>query len=60
MELGGEHYQGTWSETDDGIVLNFDDGANSVAYGTIIYEQHNNYLELRFEGVDAVFGYVKK
>ncbi|MBQ2153112.1 MAG: hypothetical protein II440_06655 [Clostridia bacterium] len=60
MELGGEHYQGTWSENDDGIVLNFDDEANSVAYGTIIYEQHNNYLEIEFEGVDSVFGYVKK
>ena len=60
MKMDGVEYNGRWSETDDGIVLNFDDGANSVAYGTIIYEQHNNYLELRFEGVDAVFGYVKK
>ena len=59
MKLSGEEYNGKWSETDDGIVLHFDDESNSVAYGAIVYGQHTNYLEIRFDGVDGVFGYVK-
>ncbi|MEE3449979.1 MAG: hypothetical protein VZR27_04655 [Acutalibacteraceae bacterium] len=59
MKLSGEKYTGTWEENDDGIVMNFNDETNSVAYGKIIYGQNNNYLEIRFKDAEGAFGYVK-